>query len=496
MYSSELSAGLKGVALRTCDLDGAVVQLSFNIYPDSAMKPEEAETERLGTFFVDGSAIKRSGGVVNIKAADGLMLFDIPSEARSGSLYEIVSGACLHCGVGLATAQAEFEAFPNGTAAVVVNTARIQTERDLLMFAAMMTGCFARITRDGRLEFVPLTCTIDEKNMIIPVREIAGNIRFKTEFSDDTSRIAKLFTRRKGSVLSSTLVPEGNTSEKLAVLELDENPLLSDMSDDDVKTALNNQLAQLFECLNRAFDADFNGDPALEVGDYVRLRGGAIDTDRGYATGMITSQIWRYHGQHTIKCTLPSSLTAYSAVMTLADTAEIQTAAVTDTPDRVQPKSQIEKRIDALETGSDPGAATKLIDASGSQFLKGNYVDYKYNNIGFYGTDANGSSVKRGEFCVRDGYFMLFWGGKEVVSFAENGDITIQTMDGTTLKLTSTGNGESLEIQSKAFPKAALNVHIGDDGSGSIVFGTHPKKRLEFRTDGLYYNGLKVLLQE
>ncbi len=354
VYSAELSVGLTGVAARTYDLDGAVIRLNYSIYPDNTRKPAEAQTIPLGRFYADGSTIKRSGSVVNLKANDALMLFDIPATARNGTLYELVTGACSSAGVSFGMTQEEFEALPNASAAVSVNTARIQTERDLLMYTGMMTGSFARITRTGELIFVPLSCEKDEStHVIIPVREIAGNIRFQTDFSDDTTRIARLFMHRNGSAIYSTLAGTAAGSEKLATLELDENPLMSEMSDDEVKAALNNLLTRLFECLNRVFNAEFTGDPALETGDYVRLRGGLIDTDRGYATGMITSQVWRYHGNHTIRCSMPSSL-IYSgedipAVMALAanDTPAVYAGDLP--PGRVQPKSQIEKRVDELE---------------------------------------------------------------------------------------------------------------------------------------------------
>ena len=351
VYSSGLSIGFTGLFARTNDLDGAVIRLNYHIYPNAEMKASEAQTVPLGRFYVDGSTIKRTRSTVRLKADDGLMLFDVPATERSGTLYELVTGACAAAGVGFAMSQEQFEALPNATLSATINTARIQNERDLLMYVGMITGSFARITRSAlALEFVPLTCEKDDStHMIIPVREIAGNIRFSTDFSDDTTRIAKIFMRRNGTALYSSYTVTAGGSEKLATLELDENPLLSALTDDEVKTALNDLLAQLYLCLNRVFDAEFTGDPALEVGDYVRLRGGEIDTDRGYATGMITSQTWTYHGTHRIKCSMPSSL-VYSgdaetaSVMALADDGETTTTA----PERVQPKSQLEKQVDEL----------------------------------------------------------------------------------------------------------------------------------------------------
>lgn len=352
VYSGELRAGLKGFAAKTSDLDGAVIRLNFVLYHDGEMTASAAEVVPLGRFYVDGSEIKRSGDTVTLSASDAMLLFDVPAAERSGTLYELVCGSCTAAGVTFGMTQAEFEALPNGTQSAAVNTSRIQTERDLLMYAGMMTASFARISRGNALEFVPLTAEMDDKNMIIPVREIEANVRFSTEFSDDTTRISRLITRRNGKLIQSSLVGEAGGSEKRMILELNENPLLAALEESEVVSVLNSELIELHKCLTRVFDTDFTGDPALDAGDYVRLRGGMIDTARGYATGMITSQTWHYRGQHTIKCSMPSSLTpmadADTQAVALMSADDVQVQAAETTP-RVQPKSQLEKRVDELE---------------------------------------------------------------------------------------------------------------------------------------------------
>ncbi len=355
VYSGELSCSLKGFAGKTSDLDGAAIRLAFILYHDSDMQAAKSETVPLGRFYVDGSSIKRRNDTVTLSAFDGMALFDVEATERSGTLYELVCGACTAAGLSFGMTQTAFEALPNAAQTAKINTARIQTERDLLMYVGMMTASFARISRSNELEFVPLTCERNDGGVIVPVREIAGNIRFNTDFSDDTTCIAKLFTRRNGAAVYSTSEISAGGSEKLAVMELNENPLLAELSDNVVAAVLNNELLQMYKCLNRVFDSSFTGDPALEIGDYVRLRGGAIDTDRGYATGMITSQIWRYRGQHTIKCSMPSSLSAVEESVAAAYSAETST----ESRQRTQPKSQLEKRMDAMEAASS-GTAEKL----------------------------------------------------------------------------------------------------------------------------------------
>ena len=507
VYSGELSCSLKGFAGKTSDLDGAVIRLTFILYHDSGMQAAKSEMVPLGRFYVDGSSIKRRNDTVTLSAFDGMALFDVESTERSGTLYELVCGACTAAGVSFGMTQTAFEALPNGTQSADINTARIQTERDLLMYVGMMTGSFARVNRSNELEFVPLTCERGESGMITPAREIAGNIRFTTDFSDDTTCIAKLFTRRNGTVVCSTREVVAGGSEKLATMELNENPLLAKLSDSDVTTVLNNELMQMYKCLNRVFDSSFTGDPALDVGDYVRLRGGAIDTDRGYATGMITSQIWRYRGQHTIKCTMPSSLTAVGET-------EVQTLALDDSSSdisvpsvRTQPKSQLQKQIDELRAGLG-SCDGKLHDTAGTAAEA--YLESSGSNSSqIWGTGPTGEKL-----------FHIGTGGNALVFEGVGGSVRLQSFD---IRIVSTvgeihlneegfyisvkdrirlescklGEGNTdLTITPATGLGKPMRIRLGNDGqqNTSIWVKGHT---LEFDdTDGLLYNGKKVLTEE
>ena len=518
VYSGELSCSLKGFAGKTSDLDGAAIRLAFILYHDSDMQAAKSETVPLGRFYVDGSSIKRRNDTVTLSAFDGMALFDVEATERSGTLYELVCGACTAAGLSFGMTQTAFEALPNGTQSADINTARVQTERDLLMYVGMMTGSFARVSRGNELEFVPLTCERDEKGMITPVREIAGNIRFTTDFSDDTTCIAKLFTRRNGTVVCSTREVVAGGSEKLATMELNENPLLAKLSDSDVTAVLNNELLQMYKCLNRVFDSSFTGDPALDVGDYVRLRGGAIDTDRGYATGMITSQIWRYRGQHTIKCSMPSSLSAVgeTEVQTLA--LDDSSSDITAPPVRTQPKSQTEKQIDELRkqlsksggtaeklqtTGSkywavtdDRGVSFGADDSGKIAFLtkQGTGTGFRLGAYGSTGMEFKGSGLgKIRLYDQSDGNCYLY-----VESGAEF-PINICTSDGeswsdhTSIRVSNGGKlrvyPDSLTIQTES--RTTLTLKITSDGWSLGTTG----KMLEAKSDGLYFNGKKVLLE-
>lgn len=486
VYSGELSCSLKGFAGKTSDLDGAAIRLAFILYHDSDMQAAKSETVPLGRFYVDGSSIKRRNDTVTLFAFDGMALFDVEATEREGTLYELVCGACTAAGVSFGMTQAEFEALPNAAQAVKINTARIQTERDLLMYVGMMTASFARISRSNELEFVPLTCERNDGGVIVPVREIAGNIRFNTDFSDDTTCIAKLFTRRNGAAVYSTSEISAGGSEKLAVMELNENPLLAELSDDVVAAVLNNELLQMYKCLNRVFDSSFTGDPALEIGDYVRLRGGAIDTDRGYATGMITSQIWRYRGQHTIKCSMPSSLSAVEESAVAAYSAETYTGS----RQRTQPKSQLEKRMDAMEAASS-GTAEKL-QTSGTNTAA---ITNEYGGIT---TTENGVKSLNIEASPSWNYFeMKAPPGFYILANEDGYNIVQQYSDGKEkcIKLNKNNGIKIVSDSGEQIRLELVNSNMGifmDKGDFEIYSAGN---KLYTAGGSLYFNGKKVLLE-
>ena len=494
VYSGELSCSLKGFSGKTSDLDGAAIRLAFILYHDSDMQAAKSETVPLGRFYVDGSSIKRRNDTVTLSAFDGMALFDVGATERSGTLYELVCGACTAAGLSFGMTQTAFEALPNGTQSADINTARVQTERDLLMYVGMMTASFARISRSNELEFVPLTCERNDGGVIVPVREIAGNIRFNTDFSDDTTRIAKLFTRRTGAAVYSTKEISAGGSEKLAVMELNENPLLSELSDDDVAAVLNNELLQMYKCLNRVFDSSFTGDPALEIGDYVRLRGGAIDTDRGYATGMITSQIWRYRGQHTIKCSMPSSLSAVEESAVAAYSAETYTGS----RQRTQPKPQTEKQIDELRKQlSQSGGTAEKLETSGTN------TSAVTNDLGGITTSEGDVAALNIEASPSLKYFDIsipslkfsIHGTESKFSMSQAGSVAGSVEDKRRIELSDTAGiliksnqGSDIRIE---LPYAGIGIVI--DKEDFAIWTSISKLYTAGGT--LYYNGKRILLE-
>lgn len=472
--ADELSISLLNYGNSAQSLDGAEIILEFRLYTDSSFT--EYDSVPLGIYIVDGSTIKRQADTVKFKAYDRLVLFDRGTWEMTNSLYNLISVACGSCGVPFGMTQAEFGTLPNSGLTASIDTSRIQTQRDLLMYAGTLTNSFAKISRTGELVFVQLTCTQDEKNMVVPVREIHGNIRFKTEFSDSTARITSLVMNRNGARLTSRNKITSSGSDCLT-LEWADNPLLSGLKDDAVRDVLTNAVSGIYRCINRAFKAEFSGDPALDIGDYVRLRGGQIDMSRGYGTGMITSQTWRYRGKHTIQCSMPSTVNV-SSVSGGSGSDE-------NSENRVQPKSQVEKEIDSLRAYI--GTATELSDTRGEKY---GHIKYTAGNVRF----VNESGTEYGYIALMDTpEFMIAVSGKTLVDIRSNGFITITALNGTQLEISPTSGATNVTVTPGSGLGKKFRITTTEQTDGgvqpSISFGD---RTLSFKSDGLYYNGTKI----
>ena len=478
--ADELSMSLLNYGDGAQSLGGAEIVLEFRLYTDSGFT--EYDSVPLGIFVVDGSTIKRQADTVSFKAYDRLVLFDRSTWEMTNTLYNLISAACGSCGVTFGMSQAEFEALPNGGLTVPVDTSRVQTQRDLLMYAGVLTNSFAKINRAGELVFVQLTCTQDDKNMVVPVRELQGNIRFSTEFSDSTARVTALFMNRDGKTLTNrgTIVSDG--SEERLTLEWTENPLLSGMTDGEVRDVLTTAVSAIYRCINRAYKAEFSGDPALDTGDYVRLRGGQIDTRRGYGTGMITSQTWRYRGKHTIQCSMPTTVAA-SATAAVALSADDEGDEVST--NRIPPKSQTEKRLDELGK-----QISKKLQTSSSSY----YADTGDQGLRIVSPD-NSDFMWLSELKSKDGFGIVIESGKFVISGDTSGII-----------LSGNSNSSAVQVGTSGIwlraPDGVIDIQVGSsncrlalDQSGNLTLRTG-NERLEIVNHALYFNGKRVLTEE
>lgn len=338
----------------------------------------------MGIFYVDNTTVERVKDRVTFSAYDKMIFLHflltetMRSNMKNMPPYAACAYVCGLAGIQMAQPSAEVTAFPNGSVLPDYSDASIETARDLIMWCAQLMGCFARIDRHGRLEFVRLKAENDEHGMIIPVREIAARQRYSTKFADGVIRITRLTMKKSDGKMASAAVKYSGSTKRSAELELEQNPLILSLTDKTVRECLRDILSTVKTAYFRPFQSEIASDPALDAGDYVRLRGGSIDTNRGYGTGIITHNVWRYRGKHRIV-----NVGSVPAMYQLDDeSSAAETAAVSEiallsenTEDDggsddvdgtdlvyVPPKSQLEKELDGLRGKTGTGGVGKAVE--------------------------------------------------------------------------------------------------------------------------------------
>lgn len=293
VYASEMGLTLTSPPENPYSLDGARIALNFGI-DVSEDGTGDWEYVPLGIFYV--TEIERKNTVANLKAIDGLILFDtdLSGIITTGNPYSLVLSCCIKAGVTLATSYNRFQGFANGlTAFTVPEDSKIETCRDLLMWVCQITGTFARMDRLGQLEIVPIAPGAIEKT-------ISKQERFTSNVSDFVTKITKVTMK-----VNETEHSSGGGD---MVMALDENPLLAGKSKIQINTALTEVLNQVTLAEYTPYNVDFIGDPAIQAGDWIEL----LDTSSIAGDDIITivtHTSWRYRGPHNIRAAGKSALT-------------------------------------------------------------------------------------------------------------------------------------------------------------------------------------------
>jgi hypothetical protein len=281
VYASELGVSLDVPLANPYSLDGARVELNFGLDIGSSLW----ENVPLGVFYI--TDIQRKQNVVNIKAIDSMLLFDIPcGEPGSSSPRNLVVHACNLAGVTLGTSIAEIDTFANATLLFAApDASKIKTCRDLLMWACQIMGAFARIGKLGQLEIIPIKSKVSS-------RTISKQERFSSKVSDFAIQITKVTMQ-----IGDTSYARGIEG---MILSLEENPLMAGMSEGQINSVLDNILAQITTAIYVPFDAEFIGDPSIQPGDYITLSDTSALGSSDIAS-IITHSTWRYRGPHNLK---------------------------------------------------------------------------------------------------------------------------------------------------------------------------------------------------
>ena len=265
-------------------LEDALVELFYHL----RLSDGTFEEVPMGIFEV--SEANRNIKTLELKAYDFMLRFDKSFNGFEtiGTVYDFVSLCCKACKVEMAQGQADYEAMPNGTELLSIYTENdIETYRDVLYYVGQVLGGFFCINREGKLEL--------RKYGNEPVMELDTKHRFTSSFSDFITRyMAVSSTNMKTETAEYYhLDPDDGLTMNLGV-----NPLLQFGLKETREQLCTNILNDLAVVDYVPFDSDTIGNPALDLGDVIRFKGGQADENRISA---ITSMQCKIGGKQTLK---------------------------------------------------------------------------------------------------------------------------------------------------------------------------------------------------
>lgn len=280
VYTGQLQCVFAGVNL-TGEWYGKTITISEGLLVDD----DEWEYVPLGVFEV--SAANHFIDGIHVVAYDRMRKFDktFPVMQTSGTPYELLTLCCNECNVTLAKTEEEIEALPNGDKAFVLfGENDVETYRDLIHWVTQTMGCFATMTRDGKLDVRMYGGTT--------VDSIGITERWRgASFSDFVTRYTGVSVVQ---IDKETTVYKGLEVDDGLTYNLGSNPLLQNIVLDEI---LGNILTALANIRYTPFSVDKAGNPAYDLGDQVEFPGGL---GRG-VTGCIMAYDYTYHAAYTIQ---------------------------------------------------------------------------------------------------------------------------------------------------------------------------------------------------
>ena len=281
-YAAECGLTIKS-AVDRYSLYDAELKLYWSLWTGA-----EWEEIPLGVFYI--SEPNRVNDKISIKALDGMTKLDISIEDDTqGTLPQLMTWIAEKCLVELAQTEEEYSTFTNSDVQYSVQADRIDTYRDLLAYVCQMSACFAIFDRFGKLRLVQYATE--------PCVTLGRKQRFtNATFSDYTTKFVGLKAR---FIADENYAPyeAGETGTGL-ILDMGDNPIVRGLP--ETKHAV---LDAVFEVLKNVsytpFEIETMGNPALELGDYVKNV--AVGKDGKTYLSPITYYYWTYRGKHKLR---------------------------------------------------------------------------------------------------------------------------------------------------------------------------------------------------
>jgi hypothetical protein len=283
VYAAELDITLF-LDVGRYSMEGALVEMFYHLrLPDGSY-----EEIPMGLFEV--SEANRRMKTLEVKAYDLMVRFedDFSDFESVGDCYDLMSLCAAACDVELAQSRDEIEAMQNGDLNLAIYEDNdIETYRDVLYYVAQILGGFFFIDRKGKLELKRFSAE--------PVFTVGQKLRYSSTVSDFVTRYTAVSSTNS---LTETAEYYHLDPDNGLTMNLGENPLLQYGLDVSRESICKNILQAIQGIAYVPFSVETIGNPALDIGDVVKLTGGQMAADG--ELGCITSRILKIGGREKL----------------------------------------------------------------------------------------------------------------------------------------------------------------------------------------------------
>ena len=281
VYTAELKITLlRKLGLYRYTLKGMEIAPHFGLSSDG----REYEYIPLGIFTVSKASWGASG--VEITAYDNMSKLDRSFTAKnlSGTPYSILKLACTSCGLELDMKERDFQGFANGTRVLSLYAENnIENWRDCVGWVAQALACNVFADRKGRIY---LRAYSQEA-----VDEIDTEHRFNgATFGDYETRYTGVSVVNMEDQMTNYYAME--TDDGLTY-NLGSNPF---MQGEDSEAMCREVLSAMGQILYVPFSVDMIGNPAYDLMDVLRFKGGFADGDK---LSCITKYTFHYNAKYS-----------------------------------------------------------------------------------------------------------------------------------------------------------------------------------------------------
>jgi hypothetical protein len=216
--------------------------------------------------------------------------FDVPVEEDSWGLpYALLILACEKVGVELANTEEEILAMCNGDKDFSLNSARVNTYRDLLSYIATLLGGFATINRFGKLEIRQFH-TVSDLNITARQRTSSTVNDYETFFNSIRARF----------VAEQNYYPYVETDDTMTTglqLDMGDIPIVQGL-EETKHEILQNILTMLKGIRYVPSDFNMSPDPTIDLGDGLTLEN--VNNTSESVFVLVTGYTWTYHKEQSV----------------------------------------------------------------------------------------------------------------------------------------------------------------------------------------------------